>query len=84
MPDHSAPEAGPPPVALLQMMTGYWVSQALEVAAKLGLADLLVSGLQSVEHLAQQLGSTPPHSGASCGRLQAWGFLPKRAPAPMH
>jgi hypothetical protein len=32
MPDDSAPEAGPP-AALLQMMTGYWASQALYVAA---------------------------------------------------
>ena len=35
------------------MMTGYWVSQALYVAAKLGVADLLVDGPQSVEHLAE-------------------------------
>jgi hypothetical protein len=34
MPDDSAPDAGPLPAALLQMMTGYWVSQALYVAAK--------------------------------------------------
>ena len=30
----------PPPVTLLQMMTGYWVSQSIYVAAKLNLADL--------------------------------------------
>jgi hypothetical protein len=52
MSDDAASEAGPPPAALLQMMTGYWVSQALYVAAKLGLPDLLVNGPQSVEHLA--------------------------------
>jgi len=34
MPDDSAPDAGPLPAALLQMMTSYWVSQALYVAAK--------------------------------------------------
>ena len=32
---------GTPPATLLQMMTGYWVSQALSVAAELGVADLL-------------------------------------------
>ena len=49
----SAPGAAPPsPVALLEMMTGYWVSQALYVVAKLGVADVLVDGPQSVEHLA--------------------------------
>ncbi len=38
------PNAIPPPVALLQLVTGYWVSQAIYVAAKLGLADLLRDG----------------------------------------
>lgn len=30
-----------------RMLTGYWVSQALYVAAKLGLADLLKNGHQT-------------------------------------
>ena len=41
--DSPAPNgAVPPPAVLWQMMTGYWVSQAIYVAAKLGVADLLV------------------------------------------
>jgi len=44
--------AAPPPAILLQMMTGYWVSQALYVAAKLGVADLLADGPRPVEDLA--------------------------------
>jgi hypothetical protein len=44
--------AVPPPATLLQMMTGYWVSQALYVAAKLGVADLLADGPRPVEELA--------------------------------
>jgi len=52
MPDDAAPDGCPPPAALLQMMTGYWVSQALYVAAKLGVADLLIDGPRSIEHLA--------------------------------
>lgn len=44
--------AVPPPATLLQMMTGYWVSQALYVAAKLGVADLLAAGPRPVEELA--------------------------------
>ena len=44
--------ASPPPATLLQMMTGYWVSQALHVAAKLGIADLLADGPLSCEDLA--------------------------------
>jgi len=45
-------DAVPPPATLLQMMTGYWVSQALYVAAKLGVADLLAEGPRPVEALA--------------------------------
>jgi hypothetical protein len=52
MSDEPVPGAAPPPVTPLEMMTAYWVSQALYVVAKLGVADLLVNGPQSVEHLA--------------------------------
>ena len=34
------------------MMTGYWISQAIYVAAKLGVADLLADGPRPVEELA--------------------------------
>jgi hypothetical protein len=44
--------ATPPPVALVHMMTGYWVSQAIYVAAKLGIADLLAHAPLSAEQLA--------------------------------
>lgn len=48
--------APPPPVTLLQMMTGYWVSQAIYVAAKLGLADYFGEGPRSSEELAAATG----------------------------
>lgn len=47
------PTGTPPPVALLQMMTGYWVSQAIYVAAKLGIADLLGDGPKTCDELAE-------------------------------
>ena len=50
----------PPPVALLQMMTGYWVAQALYVAAKLGIADLLWDGPLSTQQLALATDSHAP------------------------
>ncbi len=40
-------------VQFLQMMSGYWVSQSLYVAARLGLADLLATDSRSVEDLAK-------------------------------
>ena len=39
------------------MATGYWVSQAIYVAAKLGIADLLKDGPQSCAALATATGT---------------------------
>ena len=46
--------------ALFQMATGYWVSQAIYVAAKLGIADLLKDGPQSYVALAAATGTDAP------------------------
>jgi SAM-dependent methyltransferase len=46
--------------ALFQMATGYWVSQAIYVAAKLGIADLLKDGPQSYVTLAARTGVDGP------------------------
>jgi ubiquinone/menaquinone biosynthesis C-methylase UbiE len=42
----------PPQFALARMMTGYAVSQLIYIGAKLGLADLLQQGPQSINELA--------------------------------
>jgi O-methyltransferase domain/Dimerisation domain len=59
---HNIPEANaaPPQVALLQMMTGYWVSQSVYIAAKLGLADLLLAGPEQYTALAAASRTHPP------------------------
>jgi hypothetical protein len=49
----------PPPPVLFQMATGYWLSQAVYVAAKLGLADLLKDGPRSCQELAAATGTDP-------------------------
>jgi hypothetical protein len=46
--------------ALFQMATGYWISQAIYVAAKLGIADMLKDGPQSCVALAAATGSDAP------------------------
>jgi O-methyltransferase domain/Dimerisation domain len=46
-------EALPPPAQMNRMLTGYWISQALYVAAKVGIADLLMAGPRSADDLAQ-------------------------------
>ncbi len=43
----------PPREALLQMVNAYMISQALYVAAKLGIADLLKDGPRSCDELAE-------------------------------
>src|SRR5712692_10339508 len=53
----AAKEENPSPFALFQMATGYWVSQAIYVAAKLGIADLLKDGPQSCVALASDTGA---------------------------
>ena len=42
----------PSPPVLFQVATGYWLSQAIYVAAKLGIADFLQDGPQSSSELA--------------------------------
>lgn len=46
------PPALPPGVVLYQMAVGHYVSRALHLAAKLGLADLLVGGARDADALA--------------------------------
>jgi len=41
------------------MASGYWISQALYVAARLGVADLLVSGPRAAAELAAECGVQP-------------------------
>src|SRR5713101_7831176 len=50
-------EGNPSPPDLFQMTTGYWISQAIYVAAKLGIADLLKDGPQSCVALATATGA---------------------------
>jgi hypothetical protein len=58
----------PPHVVILEIVTGYFPPQAIFVAAKLGLADLLQSGPKTAEELAQ---STGAHASALYRLLRA-------------
>ncbi|MCP4422382.1 MAG: methyltransferase [Chloroflexi bacterium] len=48
-----------PKSALLQMIIGFWTSQAIYVAAKLGIADLLKDGPKSSDALAKSTETSP-------------------------
>lgn len=57
---HAQPGVLPPPVAMLDMIKGFWVSRALYVAAKLGIPDLLRDEPKSSDDLAQATGTHAP------------------------
>jgi hypothetical protein len=42
----------PPPFALYRMITGFYISRAIHVAARLGIADRLGNGPADAEELA--------------------------------
>jgi len=50
----------PPSVAMLQLIAGFWVSRALYIAAKLGIADFLAEGPQESTALAAATGTHAP------------------------
>jgi hypothetical protein len=56
------------PEQLNRMLTGYWISQALYVAAKLGIAELLAPGPRTAEDLA---GATKSHAPSLYRLLRA-------------
>jgi len=58
----------PSQVALIQMITARWVSQAIAVVARLGIADLLAVGPQSCAELAAKAGA---HAGSLYRLLRA-------------
>ena len=60
MPAHAQPSELPPPVAMLHMIQGFWVSRALYVAAKLGIPDLLKDEPKSSADLAHATGTHAP------------------------
>ena len=73
-------QAAPPPVTLLQMMTGYWASQALYVAAKLGIADHLAAGPVSCADLATATGTDAPSLRRVLRALASVGVFTEAAP----
>jgi SAM-dependent methyltransferase len=49
----------PPPAAMMGLITGYWVSQAVGAVALLGVADHLADGPRRSDELAQAVGADP-------------------------
>src|SRR5918912_1099181 len=49
----------PPPAAMMGLISGYWVSQAVGVVAKLGVADQLSQGPRASDDVARSVGAEP-------------------------
>src|SRR5215212_8939422 len=49
-----------PQQAMLDLITGYWLSQMIFVAAKLGIADVLAKGPKTAAAVAQKVGAHAP------------------------
>jgi len=62
------------------MMTGYWVSQSIYIAAKLGVADLLADGPRPVEALATATESHAPSLYRVLRALASVGIFTEESP----
>jgi ubiquinone/menaquinone biosynthesis C-methylase UbiE len=49
----------PPPMAMLQLISGFWISRCIYVTAKLGIPDLLNDGPKTAEELAAATNTHP-------------------------
>jgi len=67
--------AGPPQLAMLQMITGFWVSRAIYVAAKLGLADLVKDSPKTAAELARLTGTHSPSLYRALRALASMGVF---------
>jgi hypothetical protein len=72
--------AVPPKVALLEIAQGAWLSQAMYVATKLGIADVLASGPLSAEQVAGKVGSDASTTFRLIRALASNGVLTPRWP----
>lgn len=74
----SQPEL-PPQLVLYHLATGHYISRALSLAAKLGLADLLAQGPLSAHHLAEATGTHADSLNRVMRLLASAGVFDERA-----
>lgn len=75
----AAPQGAPPEAALMQMILGSLVSQAVYVAAKLSVADLLADGPRTADELAEATGAHAPSLYRVMRALASCGVFAERA-----
>ena len=60
---------------MLDLITGYWLSQMIFVAAKLGIADVLAKGPKTPAAIAEQVGAYAPFVGRVLRALASVGVF---------
>jgi hypothetical protein len=67
---------------MIQMLAGFQISQALYVAAKLGVADQLLDGPRSVADIAEAVGAEPSSLGRLLRTLASMGVFAESESEP--
>ena len=70
----------PPSAAMMGLITGYWVSQAIGVVAQLGVADQISQGPRASDELAGAVGAEPRALYRVLRLLASIGVLDEVAP----
>jgi len=65
----------PPPIAMLQLISGFWISRCTYVAAKLGIADLIKDGPKTAAELAAATDTDEPSLFRCLRALASVGVL---------
>src|SRR5215207_1269111 len=75
----ATPQGAPPEAALMQLILGSLASQAVYVAAKLSVADLLADGPRTADELAEATGAHAPSLYRVMRALASCGVFAERA-----
>jgi SAM-dependent methyltransferase len=70
----------PPPAVMMDLISGYWISQAVGVVALLGVADELSQGPRSSDEVATSVGAQPQALYRVLRLLASIGVLVETAP----
>jgi hypothetical protein len=74
------PQSAPPHLQLFQQITGFWVTQALAVAAQLGVADHMQEGTHASADLAGEVGAHPAALYRLLRALSSVGVVSEESP----
>src|SRR5262245_24557071 len=74
------PQSLPPPIQLMQFITGHWVAAAVYSAARLKLADQLKAGPKTSDELAAAVGAHGPSVFRLLRALATLGIFAEVAP----